>query len=436
MTAITQNATSEADASVSQFAPQAETIARAARGAFRRLRQASLAMRNDTLRRLAGALVSAEGLQSVLAANQRDLAQAAADQLRSNLVDRLKLSESRLADMARSLEEIASFPDPLGEVILGRTLPNGIEMLQRRTPLGVVFTIFESRPNVTIDIAALCVKSGNCAILRGGKEAIHSNRALAALFAQAASDAGLPPDSVQLVDNVDRHLMQALLLRDDLIDLAVPRGGEQLIRFVNAHTRIPVIKHDRGVCNLYIDQSAAPEQALAIAINSKLQRSSVCNAIENLVIHKDYPWARELLAGLAAAGAVLLGCARTRAFFPAATPIEDEDAAYSEEFLDERLSVKIVDGQDEAMDFIYRYGSGHSEGIVARESAAIEAFQKACDSAAVFVNCSTRFHDGGQMGFGAEVGISTGRLHVRGPMGLRDLTTTSYLMRGEGQVRT
>lgn len=422
--------------SVSHFAPEAERIASEARLAFRSVRQASIGVRNIALLEMARLLRDPVEGARVLKANSADLEQGQRDGLRANLIDRLRLSESRLKEMAQSLEEIAAFADPVGEVILGRTLPNGIEMLQRRIPLGVVFTIFESRPNVTVDIAALCLKSGNCAILRGGKEAIRSNHALAALFRKAITTAGLPEAAVQLVENVDRHLMQALLLRDDLIDLVVPRGGEQLITFVSKHTRIPVIKHDRGVCTLYVDRSADPEQALAIARNAKLQRSSVCNAIENLLIHAEYPSGRELLSGLAEAGAELSGCERSRALLPSIAPISDPDAVYAEEFLDNRLSVKVVNSLGDALDFIFRYGSGHSEAIVARDTTAIEAFQRGCDSAAVFVNCSTRFHDGGQMGFGAEVGISTGRLHVRGPMGLRDLTTTTYLLRGEGQVRT
>jgi glutamate-5-semialdehyde dehydrogenase len=286
-----------------------------------------------------------------------------------------------------------------------------------------------------VDVGALCVKSGNCAILRGGKEAVHSNMALAQLFRRALEDARLPANALQLIQESDRAFMLSLLQQDDLIDLVVPRGGEQLIRFISHNSRIPVVKHDRGVCNMYVDSSADFEESLAVAINAKLQRTSVCNSIENLLIHRDFPHTAALLEGLSRAGARLLGDEATRAIFPGAGLIENPDEEYAAEYLDERLSVKIVGDLDAAVDFIYRYGSGHSECIMARNVASIRRFQNAVDSAAVCVNCSTRFHDGGQLGMGAEVGISTGRLHVRGPMGLRDLTTTTYMLEGSGQIR-
>ncbi len=420
-------------------APQAAFIATAravgerARQAFRQIRRSPASVRNAALVEMARLLRDPQNQARVLSANEQDL--TAGTDLSASLRDRLRLNPERIEAIARALDEIIQFPDPVGEIISGQRLVSGVEMIKKRVPLGVVFTVFESRPNVTVDIGALCLKSGNAAILRGGKEALETNRALHALFVRALGQAGLPDDAVQFVDNPDRALMTALLAQDTLIDLVVPRGGEGLIQAVTANSRIPVVKHDKGVCNLYIDSTADAAMALAIAVNAKLSRPSVCNSIENLIIHRAYAGAAELLEGLRVAGVELYGCDRTRALDPAVAPIDDPDAVYAEEFLDARLSVKVVDDLEEAVDFIYRYGSSHSEAIVARDQETIDAFVERVDSAAVFINCSTRFHDGGQMGMGAEVGISTGRLHVRGPMGLRDLTTTTYVMHGRGQVR-
>ncbi len=351
------------------------------------------------------------------------------------LLDRLKLNDKRIASMIQALREIAALPDPVGEIESGGRLASGVEMIKKRVPLGVVFTIYESRPNVTVDIGALCVKSGNAAVLRGGKEAIHSNLALHGLFQEALRKAGLSEDSVIMVDETDRAFMTALLQQDQYLDLVVPRGGEALIKFISGNSSVPVVKHDKGVCNLFIDASADPEKALEIAANAKLQRPSVCNAVENLLIHSGYAGARDLLQGLKERGAELRGCEKTRAILPDVEAIADADEEYGMEYLDNRLAVKVVDDLDEVADFIFKYGSSHSEAIVAESHEAIDRFSRSLDSAAIFVNCSTRFHDGGQMGMGAEVGISTGRLHVRGPMGLRDLTTMTYLVTGRGEIR-
>lgn len=429
------HAVSESAEGNRSHADRAERYAREARAAFRLFRNSSTGERNRILSTLARELRNEKNRETILAENGRDVSAARNSGMASAMLDRLILNPERIEAMARAVDEIAAFPDPVGEIISGMTLANGMEMKKKRVPLGVVFTVYESRPNVTIDIGALCVKSGNAAILRGGKEALHSNLVLYRIFREALLKCDAPENIVQILDDPDRDLMTAILDRDDLIDLVVPRGGEALIRFVCSNTRIPVVKHDRGVCNLYIERSAEPRIALDVAINAKLQRPSVCNSIENLLIHQDYPFAKELLAGLRAAGADLSGCVRTRAIFPDARPIEDEDAEYAMEFLDNRLSVKIVSGFDEAIHFIYKYGSSHSEGIITMNTREADRFTRAVDSAAVFVNCSTRFHDGGQMGMGAEVGISTGRLHVRGPMGVRDLTTTTYIMTGDGQTR-
>jgi len=417
------------------YAERARHVAEMARATFRELRTAPLEVRNGVLELLADLLSLQENRSRIFAANEKDLKAAVAAGLSDAMQDRLKLTDARIDGIAGAVREIARFPDPVGEIISGFTLANGIEMKKKRVPLGVVFTVYESRPNVTVDVGALCIKSGNAAILRGGKEAFHSNTALYEIFRDAVTQKGLPADSIQLLDDTDRAYMLALLERDDLIDLVVPRGGEALIRFVSTHTRIPVVKHDKGVCNLFIDAAADPDVALSIAVNAKLHRPSVCNAIENLVIHEGYPGTADLLRGLKKAGVDLSGCEKTRKHFGEVRPIEDEAEEYATEFLDARLSVKMVANIDEALEFIYRYGSGHSEAIVSLNTRAVDRFVASVDSAAVFVNCSTRFHDGGEMGMGAEVGISTGRLHVRGPMGVRDLTTTTYILSGDGQIR-
>ncbi|HBS03801.1 MAG TPA: glutamate-5-semialdehyde dehydrogenase [Leptospiraceae bacterium] len=406
-----------------------------ARLAFREIRKTPTALRNQILLDAAAELEQPRVQQELLEANEKDLKQADELGISEALKERLTLTTSRIQSMADSLREIAAFPDPVGEVILGRTLPNGVKMVQKRVPLGVVFTVYESRPNVTIDVGALCIKSGNAAILRGGKEAIHSNIALHTILAAAVERHGLSRDCLQFVNETDRQFMFDLLKQSDTIDLVVPRGGAGLIQAVSENTSIPVVKHDKGVCNLFIDSSAPLNRASDIAINAKLQRPSVCNAIENLLIHSDFPHAAALLDRLKSAGAILLGCERTRKLFSEAAPIEDPETEYSTEYLDQRLAVKIVDSVDEAIQFIDQYGSGHSEAIISDSHEAIVQFRDSVDTAAVLVNCSTRFHDGGQMGMGAEVGISTGRMHVRGPMGVRDLTTTTYVLEGEGQVR-
>jgi glutamate-5-semialdehyde dehydrogenase len=418
------------------FEPYVETLTANARSAFRYIRQSDAATRNGILIRLAELLESEKHQADILTANAADLEAAVSSGMSPAMRDRLRLDRSRILAMAKAVREIAAFPDPVGEVIRGQTLASGIQMVQKRVPLGVIFTVYESRPNVTVDVGALCIKSGNAAILRGGKEAFHSNVALYRIFVEAIESEGLPAGVLQLVEETDRSCMLALLQRDDRIDLVVPRGGEGLIRFVSENTRIPVVKHDKGVCNMFVDESADLQQAIEVAANAKLQRPSVCNAIENLLVHSRFPQAEKLLSGLARRGARLIGCERSQAIYPAVEKMADPDLEYATEYLDERLSVKIVDSLEEAVEFIYKYGSGHSEAILTRSLESAQRFERMVDSAAVFVNCSTRFHDGGQMGMGAEVGISTGRLHVRGPMGVRDLTTTVYVMMGEGQIRS
>lgn len=419
------------------YKEQAANLAKASRLARPKMRLASLEQRNGVLLCLALTLEQEFTIKSIAEANKMDITKAKADGLTPSLIDRLEITPSRLKAMVQALRDIALLPDPLGDVLQGKTLANGIELIQKRVPLGVIFTIYESRPNVTVDVGALCIKSGNCAILRGGREAFNTNLILFNLFTKAMKENGLAEDAIQFVEEVDRAFMLALLWQEEWIDLLVPRGGEKLIKFISANSRIPVVKHDKGVCNLYIDDTAKKSHAIDLAINSKLQRASVCNAIENLIIHKNFAYTKELLESLREAGAKLFACSKSHKICPSLELIAkgNIDAEYSKEYLDESLSVKIVEDIDEALKFIFRYGSGHSEGIVSQRLENIKYFENNVDTAAVLVNCSTRFHDGGQMGFGAEIGISTGRLHARGPMTLTDLTTTTYTLSGNGQVR-
>ncbi len=421
-----------------KYESKAEAIGLEAQLAFRKLRTISHTKRNSSLWKMAEILQETTSIDRILEGNQKDIQFSKEQNLRSSLIERLFLDANRIKSMGTSLQEIANLADPVGEIIMGYSLSNGIELVQKRVPLGVIFTIYESRPNVTVDTGALCIKSGNCAILRGGKEAFHTNLALFKLFLRAMKETGLPDGCLQFVQETDHSFMTELLKQERWIDLVVPRGGENLIHYVNENTRIPVVKHDKGVCSLYIDPSADFQQALSITFNSKMNRSSVCNSLENLIIHKDFAARNQLLSELNSQGIHLIG---NELLGNPSTSIEilppkELEKEYFKEYLDQRLSVKFVDCIDEALDFIFTFSSGHSDGIVARDTKAIHYFQENVDTAAIFVNCSTRFHDGGQMGLGAEVGISTGRLHVRGPMALKDLTTTTYILTGSGQIRS
>ncbi|EMO75292.1 glutamate-5-semialdehyde dehydrogenase [Leptospira kirschneri str. 200801925] len=369
----------------------------------------------------------------ILSANELDLKDGKEKQLSSALMDRLLLNEKRIFTMASAVREIAALPDPIGEVTRGITLPNGLELVTRRVPLGVVMVIYESRPNVTIDVGALSFKSGNACILRGGSEAFYSNEILIKLFHEILIKEEVDIGSVTFVDKTDRSFMIPFLQQTSLIDIVVPRGGEGLIRFVSENSKIPVVKHDKGVCNLYIDQDADPEKVIPIVVNSKVQRPGVCNSTENLILHNGYPFRKELLEALAKEGVELLLDPSALALYPKGKPAKEQD--YLEEFLDLRLSVKTVSSLEEALTFIEKTSSGHTEAIVTEDLNTARIFTNSLDSAALFINCSTRFHDGGEFGLGAEVGISTGKLHVRGPMGLVHLTTTTTYVTGNGQIR-
>lgn len=372
---------------------------------------------------------------AILAANRDDVAAGRAQGLSDALIDRLTLNEQRLAGMAEGLRQIAALPDPVGQVVAGWRRPNGLEIRQVRVPLGVIAMIYEARPNVTVDAAGLCLKAGNAVILRGGSEAIRSNRTITAVLAEAATTAGIPPAAVQLIETTDRAAVEALLKLNEYIDVIIPRGGAGLIRTVVANSTVPVIETGSGVCHTFVDASADLAMAADIAFNAKVSRPAVCNAMETLLVHRAVAAAflPSLLARLHDAGVELRGCPETRQYHPAVKPATEED--WAAEYLDLILAVRVVGSLDEALAHIARYGTHHSEAIVTRDYANARRFQREVDAAAVYVNASTRFTDGGEFGFGAEIGISTQKLHARGPMGLAELTSTKYLIDGQGQVR-
>ena len=425
MTAVVSQATSELAAKGA-----------AARQAARRLAATSSKTRDAALHALANALVARQ--DDIVAANRLDLDTARDMGLSEAMLDRLLLTPKRLAALAEDVRHVAALPDPIGQTEEMRTLPNGLQLGKRRVPLGVIGVIYESRPNVTIDIASLCIKSGNATLLRGGKEAQYSNRALAQVTQTALAQAGLLGDAVQLVQSLDRALVREMLEAREYIDLLIPRGGADLHRFAIENAKVPVVTGGIGVVHIYIDQAAKLEQALAICYNAKVQRPSVCNAVDCFLVHSAV--AAEFLPRLAdhlgAAGVELrvdeMG-QRLLAGRPNIRPVTEAD--YGTEFLSLRAAVRVVDSLDEALDHIYQYGSGHSEAILTEDYSAAMRFLNEVDAAAVLVNASTRFNDGGEFGLGAEVAISTTKLHARGPMGLRELTTYKWVVLGQGQVR-
>jgi glutamate-5-semialdehyde dehydrogenase len=377
----------------------------------------------------------AERSVALAEANHLDIAAAPGYGLSDAAVDRLRLTPPRIADMAKAMQEVAALPEPIGEVISSSIRPNGLDVQKVRVPMGVIFFIYESRPNVTADAAALCVKAGNAVILRGGKEAAHSNAAITKILAEAAADAGLPADAVQMVATTDRAAVGHLLHMPEYIDLCIPRGGEGLIRRVSEEARMPVIKHFAGNCHVYLDQSADAEMAEKIVVNAKCQRMGVCNAAESLVVHRA---AAELLLprvgkALLERGIEIRGDEATRKLLPAAKPAADED--FAAEYLGPIISCKIVDSLDEAIAHINRYSSQHTEAIVTRDLDAARTFAARIDSSAVMINASTRLNDGGEFGLGAEIGISTDKFHARGPCGINELTSYKYVAYGKGQVR-
>lgn len=374
-----------------------------------------------------------KNINFIITENKKDLENAKKQGVSNAFYDRLMLDEKRIEGVAASVEEIANFPDPVGRIENMKVVPSGIRVGQMRTPLGVVAVIYESRPNVTVDIAALCIKSGNVAILRGGEEAVHSNMAFAKIIRSAIKEYGQPENIVNLMENLDRDLVPALLKKDKDIDIVIPRGGEGLISMVTRESTIPVLKHEKGVCHVFVDESAVKETAERIIINAKVQRPSACNAAETLLIHEKYPYASELIQCLIDSGVEVRGCKKCMSIKPGIKPADEND--WSTEYLELIISVKIVSSFDDAVEHISRYNSGHTETIITSDYYNSEKFLKVIDSAAVMVNASTRFHDGGEFGLGAEVGISTQKLHARGAMGIEGLTTLKYVVYGNGEVR-
>ena len=410
-----------------------ETKARAAREAARQLALCSTRTKNEALQQMARGLE--EKAAVILDANRGDLERARAAGVTRAFFDRLTLTDTRIETMAAGLREIAALPDPVGETVEAWRRPNGLEISRVRVPLGVIGFIYESRPNVTADAAGLCVKSGNAVLLRGGSEAIESNALITAVLAKALEKTGAPPDAIQFVDVTDREAVAAMLVQDALIDLIIPRGGEAFVRWVAERSRVPVLKHDKGLVHVYVDAAADLDMATTIVLNAKTHRPSVCNALETLLV--DRAVADRFLPAVAArltqAGVELRGCPETLRRVPTARPATPAD--WDEEYLDLILAIRVVDGLDAAIEHIRRHSTGVAETIVTNDLGHARRFTREVDAAAVLVNASTRLVDGNQFGMGAEMGISTSRVHARGPVGVRELTTTKFIVQGDGQVR-
>lgn len=406
-----------------------------AKNAEKVLGTAGTTLKNQALEAMAAALIGKT--DRILAANAQDMEVAAASGMRDSMLDRLRLTPERIAGMADGIRQVAALADPIGEIIEGSVRPNGMKIRRVRVPLGVVGIIYEARPNVTSDAAALCLKSGNVCILRGGKEAIASNIAIADVLRDAVRSVGLPADCIQLVSDTSRRIASQMMKLNGYIDVLIPRGGAGLIKAVVENSTVPVIETGVGNCHVYVDKTADIEMAADIIYNAKTSRPSVCNAIETILVHKDI--AEEALpvikARLDEKQVEIRGCDRTAAILgDCVVPVTERD--YAVEFLDYILACRVVDSFDEAIEHIAKYSTGHSECIVTSDYACAEAFTTRVDSAAVYVNCSTRFTDGGEFGLGAEIGISTQKLHARGPMGIRQLTSSKFIIQGDGQIRT
>lgn len=411
-----------------------QSLGKQARDASRQLAQATTEIKNAALLATADALHTHRA--ELLAANNDDMKAGAARQLDAALLDRLELNEERIDAMIEGLRQVAALPDPVGEVTDMSYRPSGIQVGKMRVPLGVVGIIYESRPNVTVEAASLCLKAGNAAILRGGSEAIRSNQAIAQCLMQGLKAAGLPEASVQVVEMVDREAVAEMITLSEYIDVLVPRGGKGLIERITADAKIPVIKHLDGVCHVYIDQDADWDKALAIAVNAKTHRYSPCNTMETLLVHESQ--AASMLPALAEAyrekGVELRGCARARVLVPSMLAAIDSD--WTAEYLAPILAIKLVDSLDEAINHINTYGSHHTDAIVTENYTRARHFMAVVDSSSVMVNASTRFADGFEYGLGAEVGISTDKIHARGPVGLNGLTSQKYIVLGDGQIRS
>ena len=424
---------------MSNHTNELEGKALAARRAARELARLPAEVKDRALVRVAESLVT--GQQEILTANERDCAKAQASGMSAAMFDRLLLNPSRIAAMAADVRSVAGLPDPVGEVFDMRTLPNGLEIGRKRVPLGVIATVYESRPNVTVDVSALCLKSGNAVILRGGSEAINSNLALAKTVERALIESGVPGGTVQIIESTDRAVVDRMLKMNGAIDLVVPRGGAELIRFVAGQAAMPVLAGGIGVCHTYVDRRADLEKAVAIVYNAKVQRPTVCNALDTILVHKDIaPDFLKLIAVDFGRAGVEIRCDPAsyevlQKNSHALRLVQATEEDWGKEFLDLIAAVKMVGSLDEALDHIGRYGSGHSEAIVTEDYSAALRFLNEVDAACVYANASTRFTDGGQFGLGAEVGISTQKFHARGPLGLRELTSYKWIIFGSGQVR-
>ena len=409
-------------------------MAQEAKGAARRLGTLSREVKDRVILRVAELLKERQA--QIQSANRQDVEAAQAQGHAAAFLDRLTLSDKVFASMIKGLKEVAALPDPVGAVTGMWVRPNGLKVGRQRIPLGVIGFIYESRPNVTVDAAALCLKSGNAVILKGGKEALNSNLALGQLMQDALAEAGVPQAAVQVIPSVAREATLELLKQDELVDLIIPRGGEGLIRFVAEHSRIPVLKHYKGVCHIFVDESADLDMAEEVCFNAKVQRPGVCNAMETMLVHAAAApgFLPRMVARFRQAQVELRGCPRTREIDPQASPARAED--WGAEFLDLILAVKVVPDLDAALAHIARYSSNHTEAIITRDYARAQRFLQEVDSSVVLVNASTRFNDGGELGLGAEIGINTSKLHAFGPMGLEELTTTKFIVYGDGQIRT
>jgi glutamate-5-semialdehyde dehydrogenase len=412
-----------------------EAKGKAAKVASRKVAHLPTELKNNALLKIAESLISRE--QEILEANRADYDAAKASGMDEAMLDRLMLDSSRLQGIASDVRTVASLPDPIGEAFDTRILPNGMRIERRRVPMGVIGAIYESRPNVTVDISSLCLKSGNVVILRGGKESIHSNSALARIIKDAIQQAGVPQDAVQFIESTGRELVGHMLKMKDVIDLIIPRGGEGLVGFVTENAAMPVLASGVGICHTYVDDTADLDEAVAIAYNAKVQRPTVCNALDCLLVHNAV--AERYLPMIAkewAKAGVEMHCdERASQILSSFHPVPATDADWGKEFLSLVAAVKVVDSIDEALEHIERYSSGHSEAIITEDYTAAMRFLEEVDASCVYVNASTRFTDGGQFGLGAEVGISTNKFHARGPMGLKELTTYKWVIMGSGQVR-
>jgi glutamate-5-semialdehyde dehydrogenase len=407
------------------------SLATAGRAAQRALARLGDEAKAEALRAAAAALRSAA--PAILEANARDLAAGKANGLAPAMLDRLRLDEQRLEGIAAAVEAVAALPDPVGQVIDRTTVPSGLQLSRVRVPIGLIGIIYESRPNVTADAAALCLRSGNAVLLRGGSEAVHSNRAIHAALAQGLASAGVPADAVQLLPTQDREAVGAMLRASGLIDMIVPRGGKGLVSRVQEDARVPVLAHLDGICHTFVHAAADPEMAVKVALNAKMRRTGICGAMETLLLDAAFPGSPRVVGALLDAGCELRGDARARAIDPRIGVASADD--WDTEYLDAVLSVAVVDGLDAALGHIERHSSGHTDAVITTDDAVAERFLAEVDSAIVMVNASTQFADGGEFGLGAEIGIATGRLHARGPVAAEGLTTYKWQVRGHGEAR-